>query len=370
MNKRVLLLSNHFITLFAFRKELVAELVKQGYEVYLSLPEAEDNDYFVKQGCKIINTPIDRRGVNPINDLKLLSFYKKIIPEIDPVIVLSFTIKPNIYGTMATNKIGYKQICNITGTGATFLKKSFVSEISKILYRLSVKKSYKVYFQNESNRDFFIENKMIGNNYELIPGSGCNLEEHQYSAMPADDEVRFIYIGRVMQVKGIDDYLKAADKIKKKHKNVVFYIAGFNEEKEYQKLVCEYEKNDIVKYLGFRKDINDWIKRCHCTILPSYGGEGVPNVLLESAAMGRACIGSNIPGTNDVIDDGINGYLYRVRSVDDLVDKIEKFLALSHTEKDNMGKAGRDRMDHLFDRKIVVNKYLEEVNKATKENRM
>ena len=144
MNKRVLLLSNHFITLFAFRKELIAELVNHGYEVYLSLPEAEDNDYFIKQGCKVIDTPIDRRGVNPINDLKLLSFYKRIIPEINPAIVLSFTIKPNIYGSMATNKKGYKQICNITGTGATFLKKNYVSEISKILYRLSVKNTYKV----------------------------------------------------------------------------------------------------------------------------------------------------------------------------------------------------------------------------------
>lgn len=363
MNKRVLLLSNHFITLFAFRKELVAELIKQGYEVYLSLPEAEDNDYFVKQGCKIIDTPIDRRGVNPINDLKLLSFYKKIIPEINPVIVLSFTIKPNIYGSMATNKKGYKQICNITGTGATFLKKSFVSEISKILYRLSVKKSYKVYFQNESNRDFFIENKMIGNNYELIPGSGCNLEEHQYSAMPADDEVRFIYIGRVMQVKGIDDYLKAAAEIKKNHKNVVFYIAGFNEEKAYQDLVCEYEHKGIVKYLGFRKDINDWIKRCHCTILPSYGGEGVPNVLLESAAMGRVCIGSNIPGTNDVIEKGITGFLYEVKNISDLADRIDEFIRMPYEEKVRMGQAGRNRVEQLFDRQIVVRKYMNEVER-------
>ena len=363
MNKRVLLLSNHFITLFAFRKELIAELVNHGYEVYLSLPEAEDNDYFIKQGCKVIDTPIDRRGVNPINDLKLLSFYKRIIPEINPAIVLSFTIKPNIYGSMATNKKGYKQICNITGTGATFLKKNYVSEISKILYRLSVKNTYKVYFQNKSNRDFFIKNKMIGDNFELIPGSGCNLVGHQYSEMPTDDEVRFIYIGRVMQVKGIDDYYKAAAEIKGKNKNVVFYIAGFNEEKVYQDLVCEYEKNGIVKYLGFRKDINDWIKRCHCTILPSYGGEGVPNVLLESAAMGRACIGSNIPGTNDVIDDGVNGYLYRAGNADDLVDKIEKFIVLPYSQKDNMGKAGRQRIERFFDRRIVVKKYLDEIER-------
>lgn len=363
MNKRVLLLSNHFITLFCFRKELIEELIRQGYEVFLSLPEAKENEYFSSQGCTIINTPIDRRGVNPINDLKLLSFYKKIIPDIDPAIVLSFTIKPNIYGSMATNKKGYRQICNITGTGATFLKKDFVSEISKVLYRLSIKKSYKVYFQNKSNRDFFIENKMIGDNFELIPGSGCNLTEHVYSDMPEDDEIRFIYIGRVMQVKGIDDYLQAAGKVKKKHSNVVFYIAGFNEEETYQKLVEEYEKNGVVKYLGFRKDINDWIKRCHCTILPSYGGEGVPNVLLESAASGRACIGSDIAGTNEVIEDGATGYLYEVRNADDLAGKIQKFINLSYEEKVKMGKAGRERMERLFDRQIVVNKYMEEIEK-------
>ncbi|MBR3290444.1 MAG: glycosyltransferase family 4 protein, partial [Clostridia bacterium] len=358
MQKRVLLLANHFITLFAFRKELIEELLKQQYEVYLSLPESEDNDYFAKQGCKIINTPIDRRGVNPLNDLKLLGFYKKIISEIDPAIILSYTIKPNIYGAMATNKKKYKQICNITGTGATFLKKNFVSWISKMLYRQSVRKAYKVFFQNSSDRDFFLKNRMVGDNYEMIPGSGCNLTEHPYSPMPTDEEVRFIFVGRVMQVKGIDDYLKAAAEIKRNHSNVVFYIAGFNEEKPYQELVDEYQKKGIIQYLGFRKDINDWIRRCHCTVLPSYGGEGVPNVLLESAAMGRACIGSNIPGTRDVIDDGVTGFLYEVKNQKELADKMEAFVNMPYEQKNLMGLNGRKRVEQLFDRQIVVHKYM------------
>ena len=364
MHKRVLLLANHFITLFAFRKELIAELLKHQYEVYLSLPESEENDYFAKQGCHIINTPIDRRGVNPINDLKLLRFYRNIISEIDPAMILSYTIKPNIYGSMAANKKGYKQICNITGTGATFLKNNFVSKVSKFLYRRSVKRAYKVFFQNTGDRDFFLQNGLVGGNYDMIPGSGCNLTEHEYSPMPSDEEIRFIFVGRVMQVKGIDDYLQAADAIKQKHSNVVFYIAGFNEEKAYQELVDAYEKKGVIKYLGFRKDINEWIRRCHCTVLPSYGGEGVPNVLLESAAMGRACIGSNIAGTREVIETGSTGFLYEVKNTKELIEKIETFINLPYEEKNRMGLEGRKRVEQLFDRQIVVNKYLEEIERG------
>jgi len=294
--KRVLFLANHFITLHSFRKELIQRLVEEGHEVYLSLPEDPDNKFFEDIGCHIIITEIDRRGVNPVKDMKLIAFYKKMIPEINPDIIFSYTIKPNIYGSLVTNG-KFRQVCNITGTGATFLEDSPVARICKNLYRMSVKKAYKVFFQNTGDRDFFIDNRMIGFNYEMLPGSGCNLEEHPYTEMPEDGVTRFLFIGRVMKLKGIDEYLKAAEIIKTKYPNTEFIIAGWNEEEEYKKIVAEYQEKSFVNYIGFRDDINDWIAKCNCTVLPSHGGEGVPNVLLESAAMGRICIGSNIPGT-------------------------------------------------------------------------
>ncbi len=359
--KKILFLANHFITLYSFRKELIQKLVLDGNDVYLSLPEDTDNKYFEELGCKIIITPMDRRSVNPIKDIKLVFFYKKMILEINPDIIFSYTIKPNIYGCIGHgNK--YKQICNITGTGATFLKKSLVSEICKILYKISVKKAYKVFFQNIGDKDYFIENNLVKDNYEMLPGSGCNLEEHPFIEMRSDDITKFIFIGRVMKLKGIDEYLEAAKKIKEKYSNTEFIIAGWNEEEVYKKIVEKYEKQGIVNYIGFRKDINEWIKEIHCTILPSHGGEGVPNVLLESAATGRVCIGSKISGTCDIIEDEITGYLFETGDSNDLVNKIEKFLALSMDDKKMMGKAGRNKIEKEFNREIVIQKYMKEVN--------
>lgn len=361
--KRVLFLANHFITLHAFRKELIQRLVEEGHEVYLSLPEDSDNKYFEDLGCKIVITEIDRRGVNPVKDMKLIAFYKKMIKKVDPDIILSYTIKPNIYGTLVTNG-KYKQICNITGTGATFLEDNAVAKICKMLYRKSVKNCYKVFFQNTGDRDFFIENGMVGDNYEMLPGSGCNLEEHPYTEMPDDEVIRFLFIGRVMKLKGIDEYLEAAKRIKEKYPNTEFIIAGWNEEDEYIKIVTEYQEKGYVNYIGFRDDINEWIAKCNCTVLPSHGGEGVPNVLLESAAMGRICIGSNIPGTANVIDNEATGYLFEVGNVDGLVSAIEKVINMSSKDRSAMGLAGHKKVEREFDRQIVVNRYVDEVKKA------
>jgi galacturonosyltransferase len=360
--KKVLFLSNHFKTLFWFRKELIKKLVEDGYEVIISFPE-DENNFFSNMGCNIVITDVDRRGMNPKNDLKLILFYKKIIPRINPDIILSYTIKPNIYGSIASGK-KYKQICNITGTGAIFLKENMVAKICKMLYKVSIRKCYKVYFQNIGDKDFFVKNKLVTNNYEILPGSGCNLEEHKFKSMPKDDITRFIFIARVMKLKGINEYLAAAKTIKKEYSNTEFIIAGWNEEKEFKKIITEYHNQGIVNYIGFRNDLDDWISKCHCTILPSHGGEGIPNVLLESAANGRACIGSNINGITDVIDDGVTGFLFDTGSSSSLIKQIKKFLNLSMEEKAKMGKAARDKIESEFDRNIVVNIYCNEIEKA------
>lgn len=361
--KRILFLANHFITLHSFRKELINELVRQGHELYLSLPEDKDNKYFEDLGCKIILTKIDRRGVNPVKDFQLMKFYKKMIPEVNPDIIFSYTIKPNIYGTLASNG-KYKQVCNITGTGATFLKRSLVSTICEFLYKISIKKCYKVFFQNTGDRDFFVKEGLVKDNYAMLPGSGCNLEQHAFKPLPDGDEYRFLFIGRVMKLKGIDQYLQAAEIITKKYPNSKFLIAGWNEQPDYMKLVEEAQKAGHVEYIGFRKDIDQWIEKCHCTILPSHGGEGVPNVLLESAATGRICIGSKINGTMDVIEDGKAGYLFNTGDGEDLARQIEKFILLSPEQKAAMGRAGREKVEREFDRRIVVKAYLDEVHKC------
>lgn len=360
IKKKVLFLAQHFITLYSFRRELIERLCKEGHDVYLSLPESDDNKYFESLGCKIVPTKIDRRGVNPVKDIKLVAFYKKLFSRINPDIIFSYTIKPNVYGCMASNG-KYKQVCNVTGTGGTFLEDNLVAKICRYLYRHSVKKCYKVFFQNTDDRDMFIRNGMVKDNWDMLPGSGVNLEQFSLSPLPDDEVVNFIFIGRVMKLKGIDEFLEAAKIIKGKYPNTNFYIAGFIEEGEYSEKVARY--SDAVLPLGFVKDITGEIKKCHCTILPSHGGEGVPNVLLESAAMGRICIGSRIPGTRDAIDDGRTGYLFEAGNVESLVEAIEKVMQLSAEQKAEMGKNGRAKVEKEFNREIVIQKYVDEVEK-------
>ena len=361
MGKRILILSNHFITLYNFRKELINKLVQDGHDVYLSMPKSDRNSYFIDKGCKIIETPVDRRGINPIRDISLILNYIKLMRTVKPDIIFSYTIKPNIYGCIASSLTGNLQISNVTGTGGTFLKQNTISLIAKFLYKLSLKRSYKVFFQNNGDKDFFVKNNMVKDNFALLPGSGVNLEQYSVSSLPSDNEVNFIFIGRVMEVKGIDQYLECARIIKNEHPNTNFYIAGFIEDDKYKEIIEEYQLKGIVNYIGFQKDIKSWIEKCHCTILPSHGGEGVPNVLLESAAMGRICIASRISGSRDVVEEGVTGYLFEANNSRDLVNKVNKFLGMDYNSKFAMGLAGRRKVEKEFNRQIVIEAYLNEL---------
>ena len=361
---KILFLANDYSTLYQFRRELIKLLVDRGDEVFLSLPDHKDMSFFTEQGCKHIPTKVERRGFNPLSDLQLLRSYKKIIKDVSPDIIFSYTIKPNVYGSLANRKTGIRQVCNITGTGATFLKPGPLATICKFLYKISIPHAYKVFFQNTKDMDFFVANKMVGKNYEVIPGSGCNLETHPYLPLPQGDEINFIFIGRVMKLKGIDEYLECAKVVKEKYPNANFLIAGWNEQEKYMKKVEEAEKNGYVKYLGYRKDIDKIIETCHCTVLCSHGGEGMPNVILESAAMGRICITTNTNGAEDAVDDGITGYIYPKGEADALIERVIKVINLSNEDKAKMGKAGREKMEREFDRKIVTNKYLKEIELA------
>lgn len=359
--KKILILSNHFITLYAFRRELIERLTADGNDVYISIPEDERNEYFEKLGCRLIITPMSRRGMNPLKDFGLLRSYRRIMRDLRPDIVFSYTIKPNIYGAMAANSLKLKQVCNITGTGATFMKEGLLSAAVRTLYRMSLRNVYKVFFQNTGDRDYFVKHGLVRDNWDVLPGSGVNLKQHCFTELPADDTVSFIYIGRIMAVKGIREFLNCAEYIRPKYPNARFYMAGFIEEERLEASIREAAERGIVEYVGFQEDIDSWIRKCHCTILPSLGGEGVPNVLLESAATGRACIASRINGSMDVVEEGRTGFLFEPGNTDELIEKVEKFLALSFEEKRAMGCAGHEKVEREFDREIVISRYMREV---------
>ncbi len=362
--KTVLFLSNHFITLYSFRRELIERLVKLGHRVVLSTPADDQNAWFRDLGCEIIETPVSRRGLNPLEDMALLQRYRHIMLKVQPDIIFSYTSKPDIYGSIASTALGFRQVCNITGRGNSLAYDNALAVVVRGLYRASIRNCYKVFFQNADDRDYFIRHHIVKDNWALIPGSGVNLSQHALAPMPDDGEIRFLYIGRIMSVKGIDQLLDCAVAVRRRHPNTRFLLAGFVEQGQYQEKIRDYQAQGYIEHLGFQKDIDAVIRRCHCTILPSHGGEGVPNAVLESAAVGRACIVSNVPGSRDAVEDGVTGYLFEPGSSAALIDRVERFLALTREQREQMGLAGREKAAREFDREIVIKAYLDEVEKA------
>ena len=356
MANKVLIISNGYLAL-SYRRELIIKLIEEGYDVFISIPKSEKTEFFTNIGCKIIDTPIQRRGINPFKDMLLVLKYTRIMKKIDPDVVLTYTIKPNVYGTFAASIYKKPIIINITGVGSAFAA-SKLRYIASLLYKYACRKAYFVFFQNESNYSLFVSNKFVEpNKTKVIPGSGVNIERFKPVGKQSKDEIiKFLFIGRIMKEKGIEEYLQTADIITKKYPNTEFQILGMFEEEKYRDVILINE-NPRIKYLGISDDVRNEIKEVDCIINPTYH-EGMSNVLLEGAAMGKPLISSNIPGCKEIIDDGINGYLFEARNVKQLVEKIEKFLSLDDEAKNQMGQAGRKKIEKEFDRNIVINEYI------------
>ena len=361
---KILVLANFGMGLYNFRKELLEELIKQGNDVYISLPNDEYIPKLKKMGCKFINTNLDRRGTNPLADLKLLLNYVRIIKNIKPDVVLTYTIKPNVYGGIACSITKTPYITNITGLGTSVENKGIIQKITLMLYKLGLKKASCVFFQNKTNQMFFEDNRIVESKTTLIPGSGVNLQQHRFEEYPLnDDKIRFLFIGRIMKAKGIEELLEAAKLIKENYPNAQFDLIGGIEE-NYNEEIDNLEKLHIIKYHGQQEDVHSFIKKSHATILPSYH-EGLANVLLESASSGRPVLASRVPGCIETYEDGLTGFGFEAMNVDSLVEAIIKFIKLPYDEKSEMGIAGRRKIENEFDRNTVINTYLQEINLIT-----
>lgn len=357
----ILVLANSSSGLYQFRKELLVSLCKLGHQVFLSIPKGNFVSELQQIGCRFIETDISRHGTNPITDLKLLAKYRSIIRSTNANIVFTYTIKPNVYGGIACQLCGVPYVANMTGLGTAVENGGVLQKITLALYKIGLRKAKNVFVQNRENLAFLVNRRIVCKNYSLIPGSGVNLNHFLPIPYPVEDDgVRFVYIGRIMREKGIDQYLDAAEAIKQKYPKSFFHICGYCE-KEYQGKLDELVAKRIVIWHGEVRDVRTILKDIHCTIHPSFYPEGISNVLLESSASARPIITTNRSGCREVVDDGINGYVVEQRNSLDLIKKIEKFLVLSHEVKMQMGLAGRAKVEKGFDRQIVVDAYLKEL---------
>ncbi|WP_404322741.1 glycosyltransferase family 4 protein [Cytobacillus firmus] len=363
--KKVVILSNHHAYTYNFRKEIIQRLIDEHYKVYVVLPYGEKVELLKEMGCEFIDLPLDRRGMNPITDLKLLINYHKIIKQIKPDAVLSYTVKPNIYGGIVCRLLNIPFFPNVTGLGSAVENDSLIQKVLVQMYRLAYKKASCIFFQNDENQQFFQKKKLAIKNSRIIPGSGVNTQYFSLIPYPADKEIEFVFISRIMKEKGIDQYLEAAEFIKSKYPFTKFHVLGFCEE-DYEKKLQELHDKGIIHYHGMQSDVRGFHKISHCTIHPTYYPEGMSNVLLESAASGRPVITTNRSGCREIVEKEINGYIVEQQNSKDLIEKIEMFLALNYEEKVQMGLAGRKKVEDEFDRQIVVDAYFEEIQKVVR----
>ncbi len=357
---RVLILANIDMGLYKFRKELLEEFVKE-YDVYFCVPDGEFVERIKEIGCRFIPCNVlKRRSTNPLEDLKLIRFYKKTLLKIKPDVVLTYTIKPNVYGGFVSAKKKIPYISNITGLGTTIENGGLLAKVSITLYRIGLKKAQCVFFQNKDNQKIFVGKGIVKGKTRLIPGSGVNLNVYSMESYPSDkDGIRFLFVGRIMKDKGIEELLSAIRDVHKVREDVVLDIVGFCDE-DYSKALDEAEKEGAVVNHGIQSDVRPFYKTCHCTVLPSYH-EGMANVLLESSSTGRPVITTRVPGCQETFDENITGLGCEVKNVESLKEAMFGFLALSQEKREEMGLAARKKMVQEYDRSIVLRAYKKEI---------
>ncbi|MEE0801570.1 MAG: glycosyltransferase family 4 protein [Gemmiger sp.] len=357
---KFLVVTNHSYMLWQFRRELIARLLELG-EVILSMPFVGHEEDFARMGCRCIETKLERRSINPATDLELYRFYHRLIRTERPDMVLTYSIKPNIYAGYACSRLGVPYCTNIQGLGTPFEKRG-LAELVSLLHHVALRKSGTVFFENGENADLFVRRRIIPRSkVTVLHGAGVNLDYYTFRPYPSEEEgIRFLYLGRIMREKGVDELFSAARRLKAEYGDRVhFDLVGFFEE-EYTSTVEQLAQEGIVKFHGFRQDPRPYYAAAHCVVLPSYH-EGMSNVLLESAATGRALITTDVSGCREAVRDGVSGFLCAPRSEQSLYDRMHQFLELSPEQRAAMGRAGRTLMEESFDKNGVVDKTLRQI---------
>lgn len=349
---KILIATNHSYMLYRFRRELIAALQKE-HEVVLCMPFVGHEDDFKAMGITCIPIELNRRSINPIRDGALMVQYARIMDAIKPDLVITYSIKPNVYLGMICRIRRVPYFVNVQGLGTAF-ERPLLSNVVTQMYRIALRKARGVFFENQVNADFFVKHRIVKTDrVKVLPGAGINLETYSYVPLKTQGVCRFLYLGRIMQEKGIDEFFAAAEAMKEKYGDqVAFDMVGFYED-AYRERVEELVAAGIIQFHGFQTDVKPFYASSTCVVMPSYH-EGMSNVLLEGAAIGRPLITTDIPGCREAVEHEVTGYLCPAKSADALQQAMETFYALSDDEKLEMGRKGRELVARRFDKRSVV----------------
>ena len=356
---KILILANFDVGLYQFRRELIEKLLEE-HQVLLSLPDGDLVRPLEAMGCRFFDTPMDRRGINPATDMQLFMRYRKLLRWEKPDLVITYTIKPNVYGGMVCRLLRIPYAVNITGLGTAFQSQGMLRKLVTFLYRTALKKAKVVFFENSGNRQVFLDENIVAEEKTcLLSGAGVNLEHYAYVPYPEAGTTRFLFVGRVMKEKGIEELFAAMERLRSEGADCCLDVLGGYEE-NYAETIRRCEEQGWLHYHGYVTDVRPYIERAHCFVLPSYH-EGMANTNLECAAMGRPVITSNIPGCKEAVQEGVSGLLCEPKDSDSLYEAMKRFLNLPPETRAQMGRAGRAHMEAVFDKKKVVMETVKEL---------
>lgn len=364
---RVVIALNTAWNLFNFRAGLIRAMIAAGYEVVAVAPPDAYAERVRDLGCRFIPLTMDNKGTHPARDLLLLWRFWRLLRRERPSVFLGYTVKPNIYGSLAAHALGIPVVNNIAGLGTVFINHSWLTQLVRLLYRLALHRSVKVFFQNDDDRCLFVKTGLVrAEAVGRLPGSGVDLNRFTFQELRPRNKVqagfRFLLISRMLWDKGVREYVEAGQLVRKTYPNVELCLLGFldvqNPAAISRAQIDLWSTNETVRYLGSCDDVRLHITDSDCVVLPSYYREGVPKTLLEAAAMGRPIITTDAIGCREVVDDGKNGYLCQIRDVESLAARMLQMIELPYEELKGMGALGRTKAELEFDEQIVIRRYL------------
>lgn len=354
---KILIATNHSYMLYRFRRELIQRLMED-HEVVLSMPFVGHEDDFQKMGLRCINTDVDRRGLNPVRDLRLMLGYRKLLKQEKPDLVITYSIKPNIYAGLCCRMAGIPFCANVQGLGTAFQRKDLAGFVT-MLYKLALGNVKAVFFENEGNARDFLDRGIIPQEKAVVlPGAGVNLQEYPCMPYPDNKTFRFLYLGRIMKEKGMDELFEAMERLHSQPgTNAVLDLVGFFDD-HYEEKVRHLTDNGIAVFHGFQTDPRPFYQAADCVVLPSYH-EGMSNVLLEAAATGRPVITSDIHGCKEAVNVGLTGLLCPAKDADRLYCRMMQMAAMSRQNRAAMGQKARQKMAADFEKNMIIDRTMQ-----------
>ena len=361
--KKVAIVLNSSWQAYNFRLNLAHYLSRAGYKVIILAPSDGHYCHYIEKEFDFEDIKLRPDGVNPIQDIKLLFSLFWLYRKIRPDIVLNFTIKPNIYSSVAAKFLGIHSINNVTGLGTVFIKKNILTQIVKSLYRVSLSCATKVFFQNKDDLDLFLDKNLVSlDKCSLLPGSGVDTNKFCPTNVKKHRTFRFLIVARLIRDKGIHEYVEAAKKLKSQ--GIEFWILGESSPANKTALskdeITKLSNSGDITYFDKTDDVKSFLDKVDCVVLPSYR-EGCPRSIMEASAVALPVIVSNVPGCRQVVDNEITGLYCKVRDSDDLTKKMEVIIKMTENERQKMGQMGRQKMLDQYDESIVLEKYTETI---------